>query len=349
MIIKMKPEAGKAVKLLTGFLLLLLSSCLKEEDPVTPPDFLGDVETATIPMGKNYEKQFFFDLGTNQIVASNYRSEWDLAFECGAEGHHILLNTSKLMFAWNTGITDFYAVTSADSAQWKWDVASGNLDSTAIGQWGTYADGNVTSFRNIYLINLGKDPFGNSYGIRKIDFGELKNNTYRLKFANLDGSDEHIFEIKKNNDYSFMYFSFANGGELKTIAPKKNEWDLVFTVYTHIFSETPDNIQQPDTLIPYTVTGVLLNRAGVAAALITGVPFQEIGLEQAMAVPLDEKNIDVIGYNWKLFNFNAVTYEVLPDKIYIIRDSEGYLYKMRFIDFYQSGEKGYPKFEFQRL
>ncbi|HXH19338.1 MAG TPA: HmuY family protein [Chitinophagales bacterium] len=323
---------------------------MKEEDPVTPPDFQGNVETAQIPMGNNYEKQFFFDLETNQIVSSNYKKDWDLGFECGLEGYHIILNSSKLMFAWNTETTDFGTITGIEGAVWKWDAASGNLDSTAIGEWGDYTDGNVNSYNKVYIIDRGKDATGTGYGYKKIVFESLKENQYTFRWANLDGSGEDTFLIKKDNDYSFMYFSFDNGGERKNIAPEKNKWDLVFTQYTHIFSESPDNIPQPDTLIPYIVTGVLQNHYNVAAAEFSSKPFHDITLEDALNVALNEQDIDVIGYDWKFFNFNQVSYTVLSSRNYIVRDTDGYLYKLHFVDFYSStGEKGYPKFEFQRL
>jgi hypothetical protein len=156
--------------------------------------------------------------------------------------------------------------------------------------------------------------------------------------------------VKKDNNYSFVYFSFDNGGQVKNIAPRKDLWDLEFTMYTHIFSETPDNIQQPDTLIPYLVTGVLQNPDGVAVGELFNRPFADITLDEAMNQILEEDAIDVIGYDWKYFNFDAVTYDVIPNRAYIIRDTEGYLYKLQFIDFYSiTGEKGFPKFQFQRL
>ncbi len=341
-----KPETVALV----AFMLLFFSACLKEEEPVTPPNMQGNVETAQIPMGKDYSKQFFFDLGTNSVVSSNNKTDWDLAFECGTDDYHIFLNSSKLMFASNTFQTDFTLVTSADSLLWTWDVASGNSDSTAIGEWGNYADRNVISHRHVYLIHRGKDAAGSDIGIKKLVLGSLLNDTYTIKFANLDGTDEHIMEISKDNDFSRVYFSFDNGGEIKTIEPAKDAWDIEFTVYTHIFSETPDNIQQPDTLIPYLVTGVLQNPDGVAVAEYFNKPFADITLNEAMNLGFVEGNIDVIGYDWKYFNFEAVTYDVLPNRAYIIRDTEGYLYKLQFIDFYSTtGEKGYPKFEFQRL
>jgi len=328
----------------------LFSSCLKEEEPVTPPNLQGNLKTAQIPLGKDYDKQFFFDLGSNQIVSSNLKSAWDLGFECGLNGSHIILNTSKLMFAWNSGDTAFSSVTSDSGAVWKWDVASGNLDSTAVGEWGSVADGNVASFRTVYLINRGKDALANPYGVKKIIFEGLTDNTYSFRYANPDGTDAHSFQIKKDEDYSFVYFSFDDGGKKVSIAPEKNSWDLEFTQYTHIFSETPDNIPQPDTIIPYLVTGVLQNRAGTGAAEDFNTPFADITLEEAIDLPFNETAIDVIGYDWKYFNFTEVSYTVLPKKIYIVRDNEGFLYKLRFIDFYNDlGEKGYPKFEFQRL
>jgi len=333
---------------------VFFSSCLKEEAPLPPPSLQGTVETNQIPMGKNYDKQFFFDLGTNQIVSSNSKFIWDLAFECGLEGYHIFLNTSKFMFAYNTQTTDFEAVTSADSAVWRWDAASGNPDSTAIGEWGDYADGNVESYQHVYLIHRGKNNQGNDIGIRKVVFGTLERNTYKIKFANLDGSDEHIVELVKDNDYSFMYLSFDNGGELKTIAPEKNSWDLQFTMYTHIFSETPDNIPQPDTITPYLVNGVLQNPNQVVVAEYFSKPFADITLDDATNMSFNLSSgfqpLDIIGYDWKLYNFEESVYDVLPNRAYIIRDTEGYFYKLQFIDFYNNaGEKGFPRFEFQRL
>ena len=54
--------------------------------------------------------------------------------------------------------------------------------------------------------------------------------------------------------------------------------------------------------------------------------------------------------DWKEYDFDNEHYTVLPDKIYVLKTSIGYYYKLRFIDFYNStGEKGYPTFEFLRL
>ena len=59
---------------------------------------------------------------------------------------------------------------------------------------------------------------------------------------------------------------------------------------------------------------------------------------------------DVIGYDWKYYDFDDGVYTIEPDHNYVIRDRDGFIYKLRYIDFYSDlGEKGYPTFEFVRL
>ena len=59
---------------------------------------------------------------------------------------------------------------------------------------------------------------------------------------------------------------------------------------------------------------------------------------------------DIIGFNWKTFDFDTQVYTINSSMNYIIQSENGIFYKLRFIDFYNnSGEKGYPKFEIQEL
>jgi hypothetical protein len=60
--------------------------------------------------------------------------------------------------------------------------------------------------------------------------------------------------------------------------------------------------------------------------------------------------VDILGYDWKEFNFDLGTYTIESDRIYLLRNSEGIFWKLHFIDFYtQNGEKGAPMFELQEL
>jgi hypothetical protein len=58
----------------------------------------------------------------------------------------------------------------------------------------------------------------------------------------------------------------------------------------------------------------------------------------------------VIGWDWKDYNFEDGSYVLLPDKNYVIKDKDGFFYKMRFINFYDLfGNKGNIAYELIRL
>jgi hypothetical protein len=95
--------------------------------------------------------------------------------------------------------------------------------------------------------------------------------------------------------------------------------------------------------------GVLLNPNGVVAALDTIHDFMEITAEDITELAYTTQ-ADVIGYDWKYYNFDAGVYTIVPGMNYVIRDRDGFFYKFRFVDFYSDvGVKGYPTFEFVRL
>lgn len=312
---------------------LLFSSCEKEELPITPHD-PGDIITATVNMDASYKWQIYFDLKTNSIVSQNLKSDWDLGFEASTAGFHVVLNTSKGMYAWNTGDTNFATIsdTLGFSFHKKWDETSGNLDSTAIGDW--------RNTGNVFIIDRGYNELGLHQGFRKIIFQSVDTMNYIIQFANMDGSDEAIYQITKNDNYNFTFFSFNNLGETKIIEPPKSDWDICFTQFTYIFyDEIP--------ITPYLVTGCLLNRYNTQAKMDSAIDFNDIDYDYAVSKTLSIL-INEIGYGWK--GFNGVSYVTYPEMNYIILDSEGEYFKLHFIDFYNSlGVKGNPTFEFQRL
>ena len=62
------------------------------------------------------------------------------------------------------------------------------------------------------------------------------------------------------------------------------------------------------------------------------------------------KNSNVIGYDWKNFSLQGEVYAVDPNRIYIIKDTDGFIYKLRLISFFsEQGERGFTSFEFQQL
>lgn len=311
--------------------LFLLFSCKKEELPVPAHD-PGNVTTATVKMESNYKWQLFYDLKTNTVVGQNLKISWDLGFEATPSGYRIILNTSKAMFARNTGNTDFTAITDTIgfTVNKKWDEASGNLDSTAIGDWRTT--------NNVYVIDRGYNETGVHQGFRKIQFQTEDANKYIVRFSQLNGTGDVTLQINKDSIYNFQFLSF-NTSSVLIVEPPKALWDLEFTQYTHIFYST--------TITPYLVTGCLLNRYNTKAKMDSMVTFPSINLSSAENYTFS-KDINTIGYEWK--TYTGGIYVTHSQMNYLIKDNEGFYYKLHFIDFYNgSGVKGNPKWEFQQL
>ncbi len=309
---------------------LFLYSCRKDELPV-PKHAAGNVITSTVNLEPTYKWQIYYDLETNTVVGQNPKTLWDLGFETSTDGFHVILNTSKTMFVWNTNTSDFSSIT--DTAGFlenrKWDEPSGNADSTAIGDW--------RNTNNVYIVDRGYNELGTHQGFRKIQFQMVDDAKYSLRFAQLNEAGDTTLLITKDSTYNFMFLSFATSGTL-VVEPPKATWDLEFTSYTHIFYNPTQ---------PYLVTGCLLNRYSTRAVMDSVKVFSEIAYNDVSGYSLSD-NINTIGYEWK--TFNSGTYTTNPDLNYIILTQEGFYYKLHFIDFYnQNGLKGNPQWEYQKL
>ncbi|WP_190277188.1 HmuY family protein [Taibaiella lutea] len=311
----------------------LLSSCEIDEKAVPKPAVKPGVANNQVAMGNNYKYQIFFDLETNKAVAQNAKKVWDLGFECGADGFHIILNSSKSMFAYNTHVTDFASLTDTVGKLGAklWDASSGNLDSTAVGDWRTAGE--------VYIIDRGYDEDANQQGHKKVQFIQVDANTYHLKMADINGSNLVEKTITKNDDYNFIFMSLTDGATV-AVEPPKDTWDIAFTQYTHVFEEESGPL-------PYLVTGCLLNRYKTTAIKDTLSSFSDINLQNAESATFSNA-INTIGYDWK--TYTGSTYVVNKSWNYIIRNRKGLYYKMHFISFFNtSGEKGSPSFEYQQL
>lgn len=306
--------------------------CDKGEIPVAPRE-PGNVLTAQVEMGSDYGKVIYFDLQTNSMVHQHPKTDWDLGFETDADGWHVVLNTSKSMQAAVTDSQWLQGISSTDHAVWAHDAPSGNLDSTAIGDWKTNS--------NVFLIDRGYDMSGSSLGVMKLRI-EGTATGYRIHFADVAAADSSNLEITKDARVNFVCISLENGGSLADIEPNKEDWHLKFTQYTHIFIEE-------GVVIPYSVTGVLLNPYLMQGHLQTTVPFDSVNHDMASSF-LYTDAVNTIGYAWKDYDFDLALYTVYPQMVYLLRTSQGVYWKLHFIDFYtQNGEKGAPMFEFQEL
>src|SRR5450759_3380616 len=234
------------------FSLLFLTSCFREDFPVVP----SAIEIVEIPYSM-YDYQIWYSLQNNSVTSYNSFTDWDLGFESNGPGHHIILNSSRFMHVGNTGSADFTGITSNVSDTMIFDDSTGDLNKTAIGNWANFTDPvNPVFPKKVYIIDLGSDNNGISYGLKKVVFDHFENNTYSIRFSNIDGSDERNFQVGTDSKRSFTLFSFRNGGMITPVQPINTDWDLCFTQYSTILFDN-NNVATP-----YLVRGVYLNPEG---------------------------------------------------------------------------------------
>jgi HmuY protein len=317
--------------------LSLLTGCFPEDNKVVPLD----IDIVEIPWSM-YDYQTWFSLQNKSVISYNSFLDWDLGFESNGSGHHIILNTSRFMYAGNSESTDFAGITSNICDTMIFDDSSGDLNKTAIDKWADFTNPDIPVYpKKVYIIDLGSDNNGVPYGFKKIIFEQFENNTYWIHFSNLDGSDEHYFQISTDPERSFTLFSFSNGGSIAPVQPLNSEWDLCFTQYSTILFD------DKKVATPYLVRGVYLNPAGTTAASDTINSFYDITAYDVDNYTFSSSQ-DAIGYAWK--DYKNDSYKINPGIFYIIKDQRGEYYKLKFTGYYNnSGARGYPSFQVNKL
>lgn len=319
--------------------LSILTSCEKA-DTIVPLPARGDAEYGEVEMGEDYTDQVFYDFESRRVVHMSKINSWHLAFEASADGYHVFMNGGADVMCYNTGSTSFSDVgnaPSANSKQWKYDAPSLLPDSTGFGDW--RASGQSLSQNQVYIIKL--NPTNNPDNIKKLRIIAVTDKSYTIEYGDINELDGHILTIPKNYDYNYAYFSFDNNGYTLQPDPPKDSWDIVFTRYRIIYYHL-DNF-------PYQVNGVLINPYKTKAARDTITAFSEMNNANINALNFtDHRNI--IGYDWKVYNFDKERYEIDQKKVFVIHNRRDQYWKLRFTDFYNaSGIKGCPSFEFQRI
>ncbi|MBK9176165.1 MAG: hypothetical protein IPM46_07485 [Flavobacteriales bacterium] len=89
----------------------------------------------------------------------------------------------------------------------------------------------------------------------------------------------------------------------------------------------------------------MLSASTTRVSRITGRDFASITATDTLLFPMEGRR-NAIGYDWKVYSFETSAYSIVPDLAFIVRDADGYLYKLRFIEFYgPQGQTGCPLFE----
>lgn len=330
------------------FLLLgFLNSCFKKEEAIILPR--GASTLTSIFLGETYEKELYFDFGSNSFQERQL-VDWDIRFESSKDGYGVFLNNGNEIFVRKTNLTDLLDLNNniydiIDNKPKLYDLPNGKALNSAFGDWRTYKFNNGSGIKDgIYLIELSyKTGLDKYYAMQIIGYTD---SSYYIRVNKMGDYSNTFQEIKKNTKQNFTYYSFK--GTVPQIVnnaePEKESWDIEFTKYKHIFY----NITKEP--FPYLVTGAISNRNNVLVAKDTVAYYYDINWEYCKNKVFSD-NSDAIGYDWKSFDRSGnLTYTVNSHYNYIVKTTEGHYYKLRFLDFYnENREKGYPKFEFERI
>ncbi|MFY8161587.1 MAG: HmuY family protein [Candidatus Kapaibacteriota bacterium] len=344
----------KLIKLVifTIYLNVMLTSCFQEDIPIKPYD-RGSAITGIANIGEDYNTIIYYNLKNNKVVSTNQINDWDLAFETNDTSSYITLNPAIIGGVFDLGIANFdttFTNSAAGKLTWRYDNLSMPIDSGAIGKWwkgNASHPNNVESNGHIYIVNLGIDKVGRNLGYRKLQIIKRDSEFYYIKFgnANSNGANYTEFKVPIDKKYHRVTFTFKDGGSITNTEPPAYSWDLVFTRYAEYFEEV--------NFVPYAINGVLLNpNVCFAYADSSGTKYEDVTSSTYNEKLLSQFS-NVLGWDWKKYNFDLGFYTIRENKIYVIKDFNGYIYKLRFLDFYTpiggTTTKGNISFEFIKL
>lgn len=293
-----------------------------------------------ISTGNQYTQQVYFELGEGEPVAIPNES-WDIAFTAfGLQDAGIHINESTPLSTENappavelylaptnvfTDVIQESAVTDRifnTEESWTYGALNNTRDvnNPLDYGWGAYNPSiNQVIGKQVFVLKMRDGSF------KKFAVDSLVLNTYYLRHADLDGSNELAATVNKSDfaDGGLAFFSFSSNSTIDVIPEK---WDLVFCRYN-----VPLNDGQGGT-IDYDVTGIL-NHPSVKVAEIRGIATNAVNETSTLNF---EDRIDVIGSDWKGFDFASGWF--LRDSLsYVVKMPNDQLYKLVFIDFSGSG------------
>ncbi len=315
---------------------VFFTSCFEKDEPVAP--YPGEVVTVY----DNIEYfQSYFDFESGEIVNSHPTNVWQLGFECGNDGWHIVINSGANWFVWNSQQTDISASLSyPENELWAYDNQTTYPDSTAVGNWISLQGENKIYTNHIYL--LGHYSSGNYSDMKRIQFLEVDDTQYKFLYRE-EGAVDTV-TIQKSDTCNFVYYSFQTKLQIN-LEPDKLKYDIMFGPYYDLTTKF-------GLTIPYFVRGVLLNTGNTTAILDSVHLYDAIDFDELDSYQFSSQR-NTIGYQWKDVSINTVagyaSYTVKPQYVYMIRTSENKYYKLRFLSFSLEGNSGFPRFEFKEV
>ena len=282
----------------------------------------------SVLMGPGYANDIYYSF-EDGVVASVARTNWDIGF-------HTTLWTATIITNGAAGV-NLYTYPIADTAGWStvdtigmggWTVMYDNEDSWEDGAFTRNATGHPDYGWGKYN-PITHDVVGDSIYLLKTLDGTYKKiwiqrknsaaNTYFIRLANLDGSDDHTVTLNINpyTSKNFVYYAFASESFIDR-EPDTASWDILFTKYMGI---------QPNGT-PYPVVGVLNNIDVYANEFYPVAP----DFTDYASMPFDSTK-SPIGWEWKTFDMNTFTWTTADSTAFFVHTRKDNIYKLVFTKF----------------
>jgi hypothetical protein len=279
----------------------------------------------SVLLGPGYANDIYYSF-ENGVVATVPRTNWDIGFYTtvwtagiitnGAAGVMLYTYPKADTAGWNT-------VDTASISGWNvlydsekdWEEGAFNRHQTGHPDygWGKYNPINHDVVGDsLYILKILDGTYKKIWIIRK----NSSNNTYYIRSANLDGSDDKVsvFNINPYRNVNFVYYSFA-GSSLIEREPDTASWDILFTKYM---------AKQPDSSM-YPVVGVIDNFKVYANEFYpVGPDFSDWA-----STPLDSAKTPM-GWEWKSFDMNSFTWTVADSTAFFVHSRNKDIYKLVF-------------------
>ncbi|MGO1520400.1 MAG: HmuY family protein [Sphingobacterium sp.] len=343
-------NTAKTIKQLTILTVLFLSACGRDEEtePILPPSDGSRLTLQGGEGGSDAINAVYVDLSSD-AQQSVKRDSWTLGFYSG-DTFRVILNNQWGISAVAAGETDIGQVnaSNADINQLAYDYTSDKLalydDTLGVLEGTVIAEINADASANqVYLINTAHGTNVAAENVWKIKIDRSDDGGYQLQYGKLSDNEVQTLAIHKNPDFNYRFISLSEG-QIE-VEPAKDEWDFVWTksmFYTTMGSAA----------IPYFYSDLVFinSLAGVRATEVIRTE------DQPSYEDFDESNLgniqfsdsrNVIASHWRVTTGSGV----LKDRFYLIRDSSGNVYKLKFLvmGVEDSGQRGYPELEYQLI
>ncbi len=297
--------------------------------------------------GAEYGNTVFIDLSANRQTPVD-RDSWDLGFYAGQE-FGVILNYATGMMARALDKNNLNDVSAADTANFIQEMSFNAFSHDALA-YIDYPDGDLSRTaiaavsatpeeNKVYIINRGTGVGtpAPARGWKKIRVVRNASGGYTLQHADIASTSFSEIQIDKVEDHLFAYASFEDG--IVDVAPAKQKWDIAWTYFSNLTTYMGDEI-------PYGYQDFIIQNREVETAM---VPVSQVSFENFAEADLAGLSFTAkqngIGSDWRAGGGPGSAPAIRSDRFYVVKDTDGNYYKLKFLSLTKDGERGYPSFE----